>query len=297
MELKSKLEAGDEIIVQIAPLGNYPAETMDGQPITQRFDPQSFKTLIEHWDKKPIRVDFDHASEISDNTIASGWIDKLYVDEESGLMGTLTVSKAGADALNGLEYRYLSPVFIFDETEHPIELVSVAYTNRPRLNMPAVWNTAPIELNEVLNAATTEEKAEEKTEEKPEETPINKSMDIEKLITILNLPAEATEEDILGTIKTLIDKIKENEDEKIEIEARETIDACSAIDEEKKSEAMNCYKKNPEIVKSLLGTLKKQSDPVINSADAKKPVINSKEELDKIPGGQKRVDYLLKHSK
>ena len=42
----------------------------------------------------------------------------------------------------GLDYRFGSPVFLFDESEHPTTLVSFAFTNRPRLKeMSAVWNS------------------------------------------------------------------------------------------------------------------------------------------------------------
>ena len=48
---------------------------------------------------KLIRADFDHASEISDSTVASGWLKDMYIDDDKGLMGTLVVSESGASAL------------------------------------------------------------------------------------------------------------------------------------------------------------------------------------------------------
>ncbi len=113
MDLKKELKAGDEIPLQLAPYGDYPATAVDGSAVVQHFTEEAFQRVVKDWvdnGKPNIRADFDHESEVeSGNTIASGWIANLAVDPEKGLVGTLVVSDAGAGALNGLDYRYGSP--------------------------------------------------------------------------------------------------------------------------------------------------------------------------------------------
>ena len=105
MDLKQELKAGDEIAIQLAPYGEYPATSVEGEAVVQRFTLEAFQKVVEDWTRngKPnIRADFDHESETgTGSTIASGWITRLAVDPEKGLVGTLVVSDAGADALNG----------------------------------------------------------------------------------------------------------------------------------------------------------------------------------------------------
>ena len=275
MDLKEELKTGDEIIIQIAPYGDFKAETVDKKPITERFDQQSFEKLINIWDGKDIRVDFDHQSEIGDNTQAAGWISKLYVDPEAGLFGTLTVSDAGAKALSGLDYRYVSPVFIFDD-EYPIKLKSVALTNRPRLDMPAVWNSMPRDEKIVINECT--------------EIGVNNSekqiMEISKLIEILGLPAEATEDDILNAI-TEIKKMIEEKDAKEE----------APVEEAPKEEITNCGDKEKEVTNSAEVETEKT---VVNFAEAQHPALTPEESMRKeyfsLPGGDARVEFIKKHT-
>ena len=332
MELKQELHAGDEIPIQIAPFGEYPATTIDGKEIVQRFDKASFDKIVEDWrntGEKLIRADFDHKSEMTDDTIASGWIKDLSVDNDKGLIGTLVVTESGAKALNGLDYRFGSPVFSFDETEHPVSLLSYAFTNRPRLDtMDAVWNserptvqnlstTSKIEQkvldskpgmeDNVLKAGTTEpaEKTEPETQTDQTDT-INtaesnpeKETHMESLKIVLGLPAEATEEDILNSVKELVDKVKAIADEEIKAEAEEAVNECG-IEDEKKEEVINCYKQNPQLVKSVLNAFKaKPAKLVINSAEAVKPALTEDEKLKAeyatLRGGKEKRDWLIAH--
>ena len=234
MELKDILNAGDEIIIQVAPFGEYPANTVEGEPITQRFDKESFEKVIDDWKNqgaKMVRCDYDHNSEMTDDTIASGWINDLWIDDEKGLMGKLVVTESGAKSLNGLDYRYGSPVFVFDETEHPVSLLSFAFTNRPRLDkMDAVYNMTEKNTAVVVNSNSNEEEISDNGENK--ETPIEENQEkpveveesnketetemvnnieekvMDELKQILGLPPEATPEDVKASVKEMVDKLK-----------------------------------------------------------------------------------------
>ena len=305
MELREKLNAGDEIAIQIAPFGEYPATTVDGREIVQRFDRDSFQRIVDDWKangEKLIRADFDHASELTDNTVASGWIKDLAIDDEKGLVGTLVVSESGAEALNGLDYRFGSPVFAFDETEHPVSLLSFAFTNRPRLKeMAAVWNmddkAAPEVKEEVAEVEVEERPEGEETAEVNKETGEKEKM--EEIRKLLGLPEAATDEDIKNSILELLAKVNEIAEEEIAKEAEEAVNECG-IDEEKKDEVINSYKQNPALVKTVLNAFRKAPVKlVVNSEEAKRPELTANEKLKNEylakKGGQEKVDFLLSH--
>ena len=296
MDLKEDLKAGDEITIQIAPFGEYPAESVGGVELVEVFDREGFEKIIENWKAdgaKLIRADFDHQSELTDNTVASGWLKNLFIDDAKGLMGTLVVSESGASALNGLDYRFGSPVFVLDDASKPTHLLSYAFTNRPRLkDMDAVYNM--------------EEKQEEKTETENVIKNEEESKLMEELKKILGLPAEATDEDIRNSVAELVEKVKavaeeeaRVEAERLQAEAEDAVNACG-VEDDKKEEVVNCYKQNPALVKTILGCFKKEpAKTVVNAQEAVKPALTDAEKLkaefDKLPGGQAKVDFMLAH--
>lgn len=309
MEIKEPLVKGQEIDIEIMPLeGEYKATTVDGTDFIEKFSVESGKLVVENWKKegsKEILCDVDHSSVNTDDTQAAGWITNLYVDEEAKrLKGTLQVSESGATLLNGLEYRYLSPVLFFTDDNYPYYLDSVSLTNTPRLE----------ELRPVYNSKNFTVKNAESNEDLPtKETHI---MDINELKTILGLPEEATEEDIRNTLAEIMEKLKgiaeeearleaerlqkeaEEKEAKLAEEAEEIANECG-VEEEKKEEVINCYKTNPELVKTVLNCFKKvPAKKVINAAEAVKPELTAeklKAEFEKLPGGQARVDFLMAH--
>lgn len=297
MELKEKLEVGNEIVIEIAPTeGEYSAETVDGTPFIEKFSEESMLKVIENWKadgSKDIRVDLDHSSIDSNDTIAAGWINNLYVDTEAKrLKGTLVVSEKGAEVLNGLDYRYISPVFYFQDDNYPYFLESCGLTNTPRLKeLAKVYNSE----NLIVNNNTKD---------------LN-IMEISKLIELLGLPAEATEDDIVGAINELKDYIKNAEDEKaaeeariaeetLEKEAEELANACGCDDDEVKNEVKNSFKQNKELTVKLVNIYKNRIEKtIVNSAEAVKPELTNEQkmkiEYDSLKGGQEKVDFLMSH--
>jgi hypothetical protein len=249
------------------------------------------------------------------------------VDEDvKRLKGKLQVSESGASLLNGLEYRYVSPVLLFKEDNFPYYLDSVSLTNTPRLQeLKAVYNSrGMVNSTEDLEKMDTEEVKEEVSEEvkeeiqNPEETPVEEvkeevKEEVEEPIEepqsdfivevkgILGLPDEATEEDVKASITEIVEKLRAIADEEITEEAVEAVNECG-IEEEKREEVVNAYKRNPELVKTVLNCFKKTPvKMVVNSEEAVKPELTSTEklmeEVKNLPGGQARVDFLLKNRK
>lgn len=306
MEIKNELKTGDQIDVQVSTFGEIPNQTLDGEDVIQKLTPEALQKCVEAWKaagSKPIRVDLDHNSEITDNTEAAGWLEDLWVAED-GMYGKMTVSDLGVEKLNGLNYRYGSPTFILDEEGYPVEFTSFALTNRPRLkDLKPVYNSASVDGSVVLNADEPE------TEERTEETCVNnEQMEITKLIQLLGLPETATEEEITVAIQAMVDKLAElakeeaekeaaEAEKKLEEEADEILDGCD-LDEETKEKVVDSYKKNPEVGKTLICAFKPRiSKAVVNFDSAKKPdvvdVTDFQKKLDSLPGGEERVKFLM----
>lgn len=305
MELKEPLSTGQEIEIEIMPCeGQYAATTIDGNDFVEKFSVESANKIVDNWKadgSKPILCDVDHSSVDTNKTQAAGWVTNIWVDESAKrLMGTLQVSESGAELLNGLEYRYVSPVLLFTEDNFPYYLDSIALTNTPRLQ----------ELRPVYNSKnfTVENETEEELEEK--NVNINEQKEFElmnELKQILGLPEEATEEDIRNSVAELVEKVKsvaeeeaKAEAERLQEEAEEAVNECGEIDEDKKEEVVNCYKQNPALVKSVLNAFKKQPvKMVVNAQDAVKPELTDAEKLKReyaaLKGGKDKVDFLKAH--
>ncbi len=274
MKLKGKLKVGDEIEIEICPTdGEYAANTVAGQPFVEKFSVESLQKVIDNWKKDgsmPILCDIDHSSVETNDTIAAGWINSLFIDDEAKrLKGILTVSEKGAELLNGLEYRYISPVLFFTDDNYPYYLDSASLTNTPRLEeLKPVYNSKNFKIcnsDETEDAKVdehTSETVEEQTKQSDEtentsDTNLPKEekhiMDINELKTILGLPEEATEEEIRNTLAEIMEKLKgiaeeearleaerlqkeaEEKEAKLAEEAEEIANECGVEDEEKKT--------------------------------------------------------------
>lgn len=312
MEIKEPLATGQEIEIEIMPLeGQYKATTVDGSDFVEKFSVESANKIVDNWKKdgeKAILCDIDHSSIETSKTQAAGWVTNLWVNEDAKrLMGTLQVSESGAELLNGLEYRYVSPVLLFTEDNFPYYLDSIALTNTPRLQeLRPVYNSKD---NDDAEKATVENEPEEKHEESIVNIDEQKDFALmEELKKILGLPEEATEEDIKASVAELMEKVKavaeeeaKVEAERLQEEAEEAINECGQIEDEKKEEVVNCYKKDPALVKTILNCFAKKtpSKTVVNAQEAVKPELTDaqklKAEFDKLPGGQAKVDFMLAH--
>lgn len=89
-----------------------------------------------------IPVDFEHATELKapkgEQAPATGWVKELQ-SRGGELWGRVEWTARGREAVSSKEYRYLSPVIVFDRaTNRIVRLTSVGLTNRPNLHLPAL---------------------------------------------------------------------------------------------------------------------------------------------------------------
>ena len=157
--LPETAEAGKPIVIQLAPAGEYPQFIDDtdesGAPtqreVVQILDEQAMNALVANFDKAKaeaeaqgrkygVLVDADHSSETSTNTAAMGWVTKLYVDPEKGLMAEIEPTSLGAEKINGKVYRFVSGAWTLDDDNRPQELVSIGLTNKPNLPVAPMIN-------------------------------------------------------------------------------------------------------------------------------------------------------------
>lgn len=276
--MNKELKSGDIIQgVQLAPLGNYPAITTSGKKVDQLCDKQAYDQVAKVFNEaaREIQVDFDHKSELSDDSVAAGWIVKVWSDDTRGLLGDIKVSGKGAKALNELDYRFASAAFELADDGRPQKLLSLALTNRPNMeDIEKVYNSkmeAGAE-TQVASLSTSEEQ--------------NMTLEIKQA---LGLPEDATDAVVLNGIQSLNGKLKEYMDKE---KAAEAEAAVAELPETCREDFKKLYADNPEaaktVINSVLNVLKEkaeakeakpeveQPETVCNSKEAEKPALDSK---------------------
>lgn len=138
--------------------------------------------------KLPIPLDWEHATELrapkGEPSPAAGWIEALEASEGGAIRGRVTWTPAGHYSVRSREYRFVSPVFLFDQNSKRIlRLLNAALTNRPNLPLAA------------LNAA-----------DDPSPSPQSETTMDEKLLAALGLAKDATEDQALNAVQKLKDE-------------------------------------------------------------------------------------------
>lgn len=285
--MNKELKAGDLIPnVQIAPFGEYKNVTTSGREVTQHCDKEAFERIVAAFDKELI-VDVEHKSELTDDTEAAGWIQKVKVDDERGLVGDIKVSAKGAELLNGLNYRFGSPAFLLDENDRPMVLTSFALTNRPAMeDIDPVYNRKPIIKGETGESITLN---------KEQEDPMN-----EELKKMLGLPEDATNEMVLECVQKTVNELAEirkgEEDKKLDEEADEFV---KDLPEDIKESVKNSYKANKEVTSTIMNAVKDKlalaQETVLNKKEAEAPkTISAWDTYNSLPQEQK-LAYAKKH--
>lgn len=143
--------ANGEILVQIAPVGEFAGSDARGNPVPENITPESLQNLADKLNSEDeILVDRDHASVkpgADKDSSAQGWLSRFIVDPIKGLFGWMKLTKRGRASVENREYRYLSPVFSLDGEGSPIDMHSVAMTNTPAFKgaLEPILNTEPKE--------------------------------------------------------------------------------------------------------------------------------------------------------
>lgn len=244
LDIPQNIEAGSELWIHLAPIGKWPQWDDEGNKIIQDVSVKTIENMMNAFDS-PILVDCDHTSEEGGSTKAMAWITQLAHEEGVGLRGKMEFTEDGAKLVSNGEYRYVSPVWIIDNDGCPTRLVSVALTNRPNLPVRAIGNSQKTVVNNNAKEG-------------------NKIM-LTKLIELLGLAPEATEEDVIAGVTALQTRIAEFETKEAEAEA----EAFAAENEdmvEDREELKNAYRSNPALARAILANCKKA---VVNAAPAK----------------------------
>lgn len=259
--------AGSVIRVQICPFGEFRQRTADGTVVSQLCDRHAFERIIRAAKDggDDILVDFEHRSETGGDTDAAAWIKSLEIDDEDGLVGHFALTDVGAEALRSRRIRYLSPALLVDKDGRPCRLTSVALTNKP--NIPV----RPI-LNRAGDNSTVEDQAKDTA-----------TMDLRsRLIELLGLPAEATDDQIAEAVTVIKNTCAEAEEKALNAEAE------AAADENKdlvanRADFIAAYKRDPQTVRMVLNSVAapkhdtqqppKPATRVLNRAEAARPNI------------------------
>lgn len=141
--LDAEKPSAKETWTQVARLGSFYDKRYGTFSITPEHVASWSATLTAHQNGEA-PVDYDHSPEKGKGTRAAAWIRDLKLDGER-VLAKIAWTDAGAKAVRGGEYRYLSPTFTDsykDEQGNPVgkALLGAALTNRPflRQGMAAV---------------------------------------------------------------------------------------------------------------------------------------------------------------
>ncbi|MDM4471363.1 phage protease [Klebsiella michiganensis] len=186
--------------IQLFPAGYFRA--MDGRPEECPdgwfIDVDIATALIAAADERttPYVLDYEHqtlrAKKNGQPAPASGWFKTLEWREGEGLFATgVDWTEVAAAYIDKKEYRFISPVFLYDTDGRVRTLLHAALTNTPALD----------DMDEVLLAA-----ASLIASTTYEDTTMDELL--EQLRWFLGLPLSATKEDVLAELQKLINKIK-----------------------------------------------------------------------------------------
>ncbi len=166
----------DGLWLPLIPLGNFAGR--DGR----QWNNDNAQAVINQT-VLPFILDIDHSSELTNDTSASGWFTELKI-ADNHIYGKLEVNEKGRKALNNKEFKYYSPAFLVDKkTGQILAFTSVALTNKPNLNVPA------------LNSAGGNDNLANLTKEE--------IFMLAALLAALGLSADADQQTALNTIQSL----------------------------------------------------------------------------------------------
>ncbi|MDF3840477.1 phage protease [Pseudomonas citronellolis] len=164
-----------------------PGPTVTGRDGRQwTYDPhQVIAATTDHAAGADLPFDYLHATELKaplgEKAPASGWAKEYRINERGALEARVEWTAAGHNAIQAREYRYVSPVFMYDSSGRIDRFSSFALVTKPNLIIKA------------LNA-----------EGAPSQPPEVNAMDLAAILAALGLPDTATAEDAVGAINKLL---------------------------------------------------------------------------------------------
>lgn len=263
---------------QIEVSGEHPAMFGDAR-VVQVIDGEALQSIVAEWDKDMkvphfdgLLVDADHLShDPAQSTEAKAWLADLEI-RNGELWGLLDWTDTGAEAVRGKRWKYFSTEYAAGDLEdlgvgpdgvrrvRPRRLAGLALTNRP---------------NNRGGRPITNRKAGDAEHNPTQEDKTTMKSIAEKL----GLPAEATEEDILAAIGSLMERAGEADKLEAEAEAEEILNRHEKrVPEGGRATWKEKLIANREVAEELLKSLPERPaapgekrPPIFNRRDAKTP--------------------------
>ena len=182
--------------VQFFPAGEFRSGDVRPQEVPAwRIDAASAALVIERFNarKKPLVIDYEHQTLHKEKNgqpaPAAGWPKSLEWVEGQGLFGLVEMTARAAAAIDGKEYLYFSPVFLYAEgTGEVLKVTMGALTNHPAIHGM-----------QALNAMQAAASAQFSTTTAPTEEPM---LLLKALLAVLGLPDSTTEQAALTAVQT-----------------------------------------------------------------------------------------------
>lgn len=170
-------------------------------------------------------VDYEHATldaqQSGDPAPAAGWLKSggfQYIKGVGLCSAHFEWTDKAAGFIGSKEYKYLSPVFLYDKSGDVQQLLHVALTNTPNLD----------QLPEARLAAAAQDFLSQNSQQQDSE--MNEEL-LERLRWMLNLPISATAEDIMAELNKLITQIQEKTGTTVAANAQNLFDVIDAIEQ------------------------------------------------------------------
>jgi phage I-like protein len=191
--------------IQLFPCGEF--RGVDGRPTEcdhWLMNAEIAQRLIDAATAKatPYVIDYEHqtlkAAKNGQPAPAAGWFNTLEWREGKGLYAIdVTWTDAAAAMILKDEYRFISPVFSYNDAGHVLQLLHAALTNTPALD----------DMDEVMLAAASVLAIDSTNNEG------NAGMEelLEQLRWMLNLPLSASQDDVIAELTKLVNRLSNNE--------------------------------------------------------------------------------------
>ncbi|MBF7683921.1 phage protease [Acinetobacter sp. B5B] len=201
---------------------------IDGRPFDAphwELTPERGRAIVAVLNQRQIDmvIDYEHATlriqTDNEPAPAAGWLKPsgfTYI-EGIGICSTqFEWTDKAKNYIEAQEYKYISPVFLYDNQGNVLSLLHVALTNTPNLD----------QLPEAKLAAAAQDFITQTTQ-----TPQDSTMDelLERLRWMLNLPVSADANDILAELDKLKNRIEAGTDIKLAENAQNLFDAVQAF--------------------------------------------------------------------
>ena len=196
--------------IKILPVGNVSSEK--GNFIV---DKESFQFMKAEMERRGIDIVIDYEHQTLDNVQApaGGWVKELIYTDEA-IMAKVEWTPRAEEYLKNKEYKYLSPVILTRKKDNKaVVLHSIALTNTPAINgMFAIVNSTDTEdaYNKIAEGDL-------------------KMVDLKKIIELLGLSEDATEEQVMAELIKRLSKPADKGDEKIDEKPDENPDGTKEV--------------------------------------------------------------------